>query len=139
MPETTADLGYGARFGIKDGSVVDYVAEVTSLTPPSMARDTVEATHLESPDAYKEFIAGLKETGEASITINYAPSASDALVTAFEAGKGNFRILFPSGTLALDFAGIVTGYEIGDLVATDKMSGTFTVKGTGKASFVAVP
>jgi len=139
MPATTAELGYGARFGIKSGATYDYGAEVTSLTPPSMTRDTVDATHLESPDAYKEFIAGLKETGEASITINYAPSGSDALITAFEAGAGEFRILFPGGALALDFAGIVTGYEIGDLVATDKMSATFTVKGTGKASIVAVP
>lgn len=139
MPATTAALGYGAKFGIKGaGSSYDYVAEVTSLTPPGLTRDTVEATHLESPDSFKEYIAGLADGGEATITINYAPATSDALMTAFLAPSDDFRVLFPSGTVALDFSGIVTGYEIGDVVADDKMSATFTVKCTGKPALTAV-
>lgn len=139
MAASSADTGYNAQFGIKGGSsTYTYVAEVVSITPPGMTRETVDVTHLESDDEYREFIAGLKDLGEASITINYLPATSDALVTAFEAGKGDFRILFPSGAVGLDFAGIVTGYEIGDVVADDKMSATFTVKGTGKAALTTV-
>lgn len=139
MPATTAALGKNARFGIKgSGSTYVYVAEVTNLTPPGFSRDTVEATHLESPDDFKEYIAGLADGGEATITINYAPAVSDALMTSFLAPVDDFRVLFPSGTVALDFSGIVTGYEIGDLVADDKMSATFTVKATGKPALVAV-
>lgn len=138
MPESNADLGYQSKFGIKAGSAYDYVAEVTSLTPPGWTRDTVDVTHLESPDMAKEFIGGLIEAGEATISINYVPSATDTLLAAFTAARGEFRVLFPSGTVALDFKGIVTGYEMGDLVADDKMSATFTVKATGKPALVTV-
>lgn len=133
MPESDATVGYGARFGIEGGTpgTYVYVAEVASITPPGWTRDTVDVTHLESPDSAKEYIGGMVEGGEASVTINFVPSATDALETAFLAGSGNYRILFPSGTVALDFAGIVTGYEMGDVVADDKMSATFTVKATG--------
>ena len=139
MPASQAAAGYGARFGIKgSGLTYDYVAEVTSLTPPGWTRDTIDVTHLESPDKTKEYIGSLIDAGEATITINYKPAASDVLLTAFTAEKDDFRVLFPSGTVALDFTGIVTAYEIGDLVADDKMSATFTVKATGKPAFSTV-
>ncbi len=138
MPESNANLGYQSKFGIKGGSTYTYVAEVTSLTPPGWTRDTVDVTHLESPDMAKEFIGGLIEADEATISINYVPSATDSLLAAFTAGRGEYRVLFPSGTVALDFKGIVTGYEMGDLVADDKMTATFTVKPSGKPALVTV-
>ncbi|RRH69967.1 phage tail tube protein [Falsigemmobacter faecalis] len=138
MPDTAADIGFNSQFGIKgSGSTYAMVAEVTAITAPGFSRDAIDATHLKSPDKYKEYIAGLMDLGDASITINFVPSASDTLMAAFVAGKGEFRILFPSGTVALDFKGIVTGYEIGELT-TDKMSATLTIKGTGKAALTAV-
>jgi Lambda phage tail tube protein, TTP len=141
MPASNASAGYGTRFGIEGttpGTYV-YVAEVVSLTPPSWTRDTIEVTHLESPDKTKEYIGSLIDAGEATITVNYIPAVSDALLASFTAETDKFRILLPGGDIALDFAGIVTGYEIGDLVGDDKMSATFTVKATGKPAFVAVP
>jgi predicted secreted protein len=138
---SNADIGHGAKFGIapSGGSTYTYVAEVTSITPPGGTRDTVEVTHLESEDGYKEYIGALKDMGEASITVNYVPATSDALLAAFEEdGTQDFRILYPSGTVALDFAGIVTGWELGDIVADDKMSATLTVKATGKPALTTV-
>lgn len=140
MPASTAAAGYGARFGIEGptAGTYAYVAEVSSLTPPGWTRDTIDVTHLESPDKAKEYIAGMIDAGEASITINFVPSASDTLLAAFTAERDNFRILFPGGAFALNFTGIVTAYEISDLVADDKMSATFTVKATGKPTLTAV-
>lgn len=134
-----AQLGYGTRFGIKQaGGTYALIAEVVNVTPPGFSRDTVDVTHLNSPDAFKEYIAGLADGGEASITINFRPNVSDNLMESFLAPVDDFRILFPGGAVALDFAGIVTGYEIGDVVADDKMSATFTVKATGKPVLTAV-
>lgn len=133
MPDTNADIGYDSTFGIESATpdVYDVVAEVVSIDPPARSRDTEEATHLKSPDGYKEFIAGLAEGGDASIGLNFVPSATDALVTAFEAKTGKFQITFPNA-VTLTFSGIVTSYEIGEVV-NSKMSATFTVKSTGKA------
>jgi len=138
MAKTKASIGHTTTFGVKlpPANAFTKVAEVTNLTPPGMTRDTVDATHLESDDGYKEFIAGLKESGEATLTVNYVPSAADALVAAFENGSGEFQITFPN-KVTLTFDGIVTGYEWNDVVADDKMSATFTVKCSGKPVLAA--
>lgn len=134
MTETAAKIGYDSTYAIGNGAdpeVFTVVAEVTSISPPGRTRDVSEATHLQSPNKYKEFIAGMSEGGEATITLNFVPAATDALVTAFEAETGNHQITFPND-VTLTFAGIVTSYEVGEL-STDKMSATMTVKSTGKA------
>lgn len=138
MPKTLAAIGHNAKFGIKSGATYTNVAEVTNITPPGWTRETVEATHLNSDDGYKEFIAGLKEGTEATLTINFVPTAADALLTAFETGAGDYRIVFPSGTVGLMFAGIVTAYEPGELVSTDKMTAALTIKATGKPTLAVV-
>lgn len=145
MPETQARIGHDTDFAlaIPPSEDFDSVGEVTSLTPPGMTRDAVEATHLKSPDAFKEFIAGLKEGGEASITVNYVPAESDRLVAAFDAGRIRARITFPAlaggPALALTFTGIVTAWNLNDVVAADKMSATFTVKCSGRPTFGPAP
>lgn len=139
MAASNADIGHGAKFGI--GATPTYVAEVVSITPPGMTRDTVEVTHLESDAMWKEYIGALTDGGEASITVNYVPAtaASDALLTAFSTRSAQpFTILAPSGTVKMIFSGIVTAYEPGDFVSGDKMSATFTTKPTGPVEFVAV-
>lgn len=141
MAKTKAKIGHKTTFGMKIGENAEAfkkVADVTNLTPPGMTRDTVDATHLESPDGYKEFIAGLKEAGEATLTINYDPTESDDLVAAFEEGSGQFQITFPN-KVTLTFFGIVTGVEWNDVVADDKMSATFTVKCSGRPVLGAAP
>lgn len=134
-------LGYGARFGIEGTTpgVYAYLARITNIQPPDWSRDTVDQTHLESPNETKEFMGGLTEAGEAVISVIFDPSATDPLLAAFVAKDGNFRILFPSGTLALDFAGVVTNLAIGELVADDKMTATFTVKASGLPEYNTVP
>lgn len=135
---TIADIGWDAVFGIEGGTPGTYVAvaEVTAITPPGMTRDAVEVTHLKSSNRYKEFIPGLKDGGEASITLNYDPSATDALVTAFEAEAGNYQITFPDG-IRMQFAGFFTAYTIGELTPNGQMTASATMKVTGKATFAA--
>ena len=133
-----AAIGYNSTFGIEGGTPGTYVAvaEVTSITPPGVTRDTPEVTHLKSADQFKEFIAGLAEGGDASININFVPSATDVLLAAFNAREGNFQIVFPNG-VKMNFAGIVTGWEIGEVVSGEPMTASFTVKQTGAATLVA--
>ncbi|WPY93157.1 phage tail tube protein [Limimaricola variabilis] len=138
MPETKADIGFGAVFGIEGATPGTYApaAEVIAITPPSRSREAIDATHLNSPDAYREFIAGIMEGGEASLTLNFEPSETDTLVDAFEAGKGKYEIIFPNG-VKMQFSGIFTSYELGELVDNDKMTATCTIKQSGKATLVA--
>lgn len=135
---TVADIGFNASFGIEGSTPGTYVevAEVVGVTPPGVTREAVEATHLKSPDRYKEFIAGLKEAGEASLTLNFVPSATDALYTAFDDPDGKYQITFPNGVM-LRFDGFFTAYNPPELTPGGKMEANATIKATGKPTLHA--
>lgn len=141
MAKSAAQAGYGATFGVKQGSASVYtvLAEVTSITPPGMTRETIDVTHLTSDDQFKEFIGSLAEAGEATLSLNYIPSASDALMTAFttDHGAGSFQITFPKGDFTMTFNGVVTGYEPGEIVVDGKLTASMTVKASGKPVIAA--
>lgn len=132
---TNAAIGYSTTFGIKNGGgTYDNVAEVTKVKPPNYSRDAVDATHMESPDRFREYIAGLMDAGEVSIELNYVPATSDVLVAAMVAGKGNFQITMPN-SVRFQFEAIVTGWET-DAPLDDKMVATATFKVSGKPVLV---
>jgi predicted secreted protein len=138
MARTNATRGRNAVFGIEGETPGTYVAvaEVTSIRPPSWSRDAVEATHLTSDDDYKEFIAGIKEAGEAQMTLNWVPSATDAMVAAFADDFGNYQITAPNG-VRLQFSGFFLTYEPGEMTPEGKMTASVTIKASGKPALVA--
>jgi Lambda phage tail tube protein, TTP len=138
MAVTGAITGTGVIFSIGNGSgggSITYtdVGEVTNIKHPSITREAIDATHLASPDKFREFIAGMLDTEPATISLNYVPSAADPLYAAILAGAGDFRITHPNG-VKMDFMGIPTNFAPGD-VSNDKMQGEFVVKGSGKPIF----
>lgn len=130
---TAASKGFGATIGIEGSTPGTFVlvAEVVRVGLPGMTRDALDATHLTSPNGYKEFIAGLKETGEASLTLNWIASATDAMIAAFEDEEGNYRITAPNGT-RFTFPGFFTAYSPPTMAPGEKMEATVTIKATGK-------
>jgi predicted secreted protein len=82
---TSVTIGYGASYEIWDTTltVPGFVAlsEVISITPGEGQADRVEATHMLSPGRRREYVAGLIDSGEASVEINWIPgNATDLLV-----------------------------------------------------------
>lgn len=140
MPETIADIGFGAQFGIGDGGDPEtfaLAAEIVSITPPSLTRGDEEATHLASPESYKEYIPLLFDTGDAQLTLHFEPSATDAIYTAFHADPKNYQITFPNGVM-MRFKGFFTEYAAPELTPEGKMEATATIKrSTGKPSLHA--
>lgn len=134
MAETAALIGYGTSFAIGDGAspeVFTPLAEVVSITPPSDSLDIIDATHMESPDATREFIVGLRDPGECSIEMNFVPgSAADSAIQDFrdERERKTCRITFPNG-VTWTFSGILTGYEPA-VPLDDKMTATVSIKVT---------
>jgi predicted secreted protein len=117
---TLADIGHSSRFEIVSDSSPDlYVAldEVRNITPPTLTLDTVDVTHMQSPNRYRERISGLIDPGEASCEINYVPGGTtdDRLRELLNLPAGTtrsraMRISFPNGA-TMSFTAEVSSYE----------------------------
>lgn len=134
-------LGYGVelRGGATSAATTATVllAGLTSCPPPPYSCDTVDVTHLTSPNGAREFILGLTDRGEVSFELNWVPgNATDEYFRAMQADKESrlFEISFTQvdPVEKLTFSGLLTGYEISTPI-DDKMSASVTLKVTGDA------
>lgn len=133
MPEVT--IGHNSRFEIATSESPTFVdvAEVTSISGPSIARDAIDATHNRSTDGWREFIGGLKDGGEVSFEFQFDPGSTTSrlLLNQFESNAANdYRLVFPDGSMFV-FDALMTGCELDDPI-DDKMTGSATFKVTGK-------
>lgn len=122
---------------LKKGTTV--IAELTSIDGVSVSADTIETTALDSEGNYRQFVNGLKDAGEVSISGHFNHAAHSPLFEDFEDGTvQTYTIEFPdvlttTGTL-WTFGAVVTAFgtsaELEDLVsfeATLKLSGKPTL------------
>ncbi len=130
MP-TNSTIGYGITFAIWNGASYTNFVEVLDAIPPQYSRDAIDATHHASPAGFKEYIPGLKDGGEVTMTLNYIPSASDAYLAAFNASSaGQFRITLPNA-VTCTFGGVITSYAP-NTPRDDKMTSEIVIKVSGQ-------
>lgn len=129
--------GFGAKFFLGDTvPTLNEISDILSVTPPSATVETIDTTSHSSPGAVREFIAGLMDTGEGSIRINWVPgNTGDVALSAALASRAvkAFKINLPATTGTRDFSGscVVTGYEKDDVVIDDKMTAVLSFKVSG--------
>lgn len=137
---TQAKIGWGSEFHLdNDAGVSTEIAEILTVMPPSSSADTVEVTHMKSPERFREYIAGLKDGSEADITMNLAPgSASDLLCMAAIGERRDCKIVIPTttGTWESNAVVIVTNYQR-ETPIDDRMTATLSVKFTGPSTEAA--
>ena len=139
MAASAAVNGFGAVFAYlsTDPSTYTALAEVLSVTPPSINVETVETTHMGSDDGFREYIASLKDGGEVTVNLNYVEASATLLQTLVLAGVETFRVTFP-GASTFTFMGIPTAFAFDDVVIDDKVAMSLTIKVTGKPTYAAV-
>lgn len=123
---------FGVR--LKRGAV--YVAEVTSVTPPSWKSETIDVTNHDSVGRMAEFIGGMRSSNDVKIAGNLILSdpaqiglredQADALVHAY-------TIEFPTAWGAsFDFSAVVLSFDISDfLTKGDAVGFTAIMKVSG--------
>jgi predicted secreted protein len=122
---------FGTQLQRFNGSSFVAVASITSLSGPGLSRETIDVTAHDSPDAWMEFVGGLKDGGEVSADINRRPGVHDVLIEDFEDDDPRtYRIEWPSGA-AWTFDAILTGYEP-DSPYDNKLTASLSWKVTGK-------
>ncbi|SCY61546.1 phage tail tube protein [Paracoccus tibetensis] len=115
----TGRIGYGStvrigRLGTNGAPAFIKLDLVGDLEAPDEQVDEVETTHMESPGRRKQFIAGLIDSGELTVPMNYVPrSATHALLTEIKATGEEVLIEL---TLGVDgepetFTGFAKGYR----------------------------
>lgn len=140
MAQTQASIGHGSQFYVgSDSSPITWTAisEVTSITPPSVVRDVIDATHTGSPDKWREHIPGLKDGGEVTCEMNFVPGSDSANILVAIQTDGfarDFKIVFPNAEEWV-FQAFCTGFEP-EAPFDDKMTATATFKVSGKPDFV---
>lgn len=139
MAASAATSGFGATFSYlsTDPSTYTALAEVLSITPPSISVETIESTHMASDDTFREYIAGLRDGGEVTVNMNYVESSATLLQTLVLAGLETFKVTL-AGSSTIIFSGIPTGFAIDDIVIDDKMTMSLTIKVSGKPVYLAV-
>ena len=111
------------------------IGEVLSISGPSQSVDTIDATSHDSADAYREFIAGLRDGGEVSVEGNFIPGNTGQTSIHTDMQAGTVRevvITFPAsmGTTCT-FDALCTAHE--PTAPHDEKAGfSATFKVTGK-------
>lgn len=117
--------------------VFTVLANVTDISGPSREREEIEVTAHDSPDKYREYVKGLKDGGEVSLTLNYDPEAAthQTLDDDFEEDDlRDYQILILPGTPeehTWDFSALITSLE-DEFPHDDKMERSVTLKISGK-------
>lgn len=124
-----------AAMGTKLFIGLNSIAELSSVSGLELSADTIETTNLDS-GGWRQFIQGVKDGGEVSISGYFNPGDTNGQKAVYDAfGTGavtTFKIAFPS-TLGAEwqFNGIVTGVTTGaEMEDTVTFEATIKVTGT---------
>lgn len=135
----------------EDGLMKLMVAEVTSISGPTMSSDLIDVTSQESLGGFREKIIGLTDPGELSFDIFFnqtlashgvndgvpAASESPGLLGTFSSKLLKyFQLQFPSNMATWQFAGVVNGFEI-DASVDDALKASVTIAISGLPDFGA--
>jgi predicted secreted protein len=138
---TSAAIGYGTTFAIGDGGspeVFTALAEVLSINGISFRRETQDATHMASPNRWRELIPGLRAMGEITVGLNFIPggASQDAAVARLTSDSAeNIKITFPNAQ-TMTMSAYCTGFSLEDAVDA-KMTASATFQPTGEPTFSA--
>ena len=107
---TNALSSVGALLKKWTGAAWASVGEVTTITGPSMSRETIDVTSLASTGGYREFIAGFRNPGTLSFTMNFNRTDYATMKTDFESDTAqDYELILPDDDkTSLEFSALVT-------------------------------
>lgn len=132
---SNAVAGVGTLFRRWSGSAWVNIAEINSISGPSMSRDTIDVTSLDSTGGYREFIGGFRDAGTLQLTMNFSRTTFDLMKTDFESDTSqNYEIVLPDAeNTTLEFVGLVTELPL-EITADDKITSSVSLKITGQVT-----
>lgn len=113
------------------------VANVTNFAGPETEREIYDSTAHDSPEQWREFVGGLKNGGEVTMTVNFDPSAHVTLYGDYaDTVARDYRLVLPGGGYEWAFSAFMNGFSSEEPV-DGKMTGEVKLKITGKPDLAA--
>ena len=128
--------GVGAEFKRGDGTsseTFSAIAEINSINGPNKTRSTIDVTSLDSTGGYREFIAGFRDGGSVSLSMNFTRDGYVDMNTDFESDDTvNYQIVMPdTGNTTFDFTALVTDLGMA-IPMDDKVTADVSLKVSGQ-------
>ena len=133
---SAAVSGVGTTFKRWSGTSYVAIAEVNSITGPSMTRAFLDVTSLDSTGGYREFITGFRDAGTISLKMNFTAASYAAIKEDFQSAIANTYLITLSDIAhsTLEFDGLVTELPL-SIPTDDKISADCTIKISGEVVY----
>ena len=109
------------------------IANLTSIGEIGVESEEIDATDLDSPDNYKEFIAGSKDAGEVALAGNIKNEANVEKMLALAENQSieEWVVTYPSGA-KWTFNGFVKSFKDGEKTPDGLATFSATIRVSGK-------
>lgn len=129
--------GVGAQFRRWNSSLGQWeaIAEINNITGPGMSRETIDTTALDTAGGYRTFIAGFRDPGTITMSMNFTRDGYETMKDDFESNDAqNYEIILPdSDTTSLEFEGLVTELPL-TIPPDDKVTMDITIQISGQVT-----
>lgn len=130
----TPIAGIGTVFNRKDPTTQEFVAiaSINSIEGPTMSRDTIDTTALDTEGGYRTFIAGFRNAGTITLAMNFTAQGFILMKSDFESNDlVDYQIVLPdTDETTLTFSGIVTEMPL-SIPTDDKVTVNVTIQISG--------
>lgn len=108
------------------------IAEINSINGPTMSRDSIDTTALDTEGGYRTFIAGFRNPGTISLSMNFTRDTYEKMKADFESEtEQDYQIVLPDiEVTSLAFAGLVTEMPL-TIPTDDKITLDVTIQISG--------
>ena len=114
------------------------IANLTSIGEIGVESEEIDATDLDSPNNYKEFIAGSKDAGEVSLAgnIKIESNVEKMLALAESQSLEDWVVTYPSGA-KWEFKAFVKSFKDGEKTIDGLASFTASLRISGKPTYTS--
>lgn len=120
--------GFGTTVTLNSAAV----AELLSVTGPTFAGETIDVTHMESTEGFREKIAGLVDAGQLELELQYTKAQYNT-IQALMRQTIPFEVTLPDDS-TFEGEGHITALGVA-VPLDDKITQTVTLDITGKPTF----
>lgn len=144
---SSAFSGVGSKFRRWSGTAWVSIAEIKTISGPTMTREMIDVTSLDSTGGYREFIPSFRDGGTITLSMNFTFAGYVLLKRDFQSDTAipiNYEILLSDGS-SIEFSGYVQDLPISvkfdDVVTNEvtiKVSGMVTIDRTSGSAGTGV-